>query len=91
MGKDTKIQDVLVVSFASVLGLFCLYIRALFPLYQVSSDTFCAQMNMTEPPVKTSNIERRLNTYIIGIFFTLFILCCARSQKSACSRSLLPL
>jgi phospholipid-translocating ATPase len=35
------------------------------------------QMNMTEPPVKVSNIERRLNTYIIGIFFTLFILCCA--------------
>ena len=33
------------------------------------------QMNMTEPPVKVSNIERRLNTYIIGIFFTLFILC----------------
>ena len=35
------------------------------------------QMNMTEPPVKVSNIERRLNTYILGIFGTLFVLCCA--------------
>jgi len=33
------------------------------------------QMNMTEPPVKTSNIERRLNVYIVGIFCVLFTLC----------------
>ncbi len=30
------------------------------------------QMNMSDPPIKLSNIEKRLNTYIFGIFFTLF-------------------
>ena len=34
------------------------------------------QMNMTEPPIKVSNIERRLNGYILGLFASLFTLCC---------------
>jgi magnesium-transporting ATPase (P-type) len=33
------------------------------------------QMNMTDMPVKMSNIERRVNSYILMIFFLLFMLC----------------
>uniref|UniRef100_A0A0C3SL24 Phospholipid-transporting ATPase n=1 Tax=Guillardia theta (strain CCMP2712) TaxID=905079 RepID=A0A0C3SL24_GUITC len=33
------------------------------------------QMNMTDPPNKVSNIERKLNVYIIGILAILGILC----------------
>ena len=33
------------------------------------------QSNMMDPPVKVSNIERRVNTYIIGVFVLFMVLC----------------